>query len=77
MMLLRVGGVLFGLRLADKKSRLMLTEGSDHVEPRVPGPPTFCCWLMGCCGIMFPKLCCERDRGMLGKAAPPKEKVRL
>lgn len=36
MMLLRVGGVFVGLRPADRKSRLMLTEGSDQVEPNDP-----------------------------------------
>ena len=33
MILLSVGGVLVELRPADKKSRLMLTEGSDQVDP--------------------------------------------
>lgn len=36
MILLSVGGVIMGLMFADKKSRLMLTEGSDHVEPNDP-----------------------------------------
>lgn len=50
MILLSVGGVLVGLRPADRKSRLMLTEGSDQVDPNDPGPPTptFCCCPMGC-----------------------------
>lgn len=50
MMLLRVGGVLVGLRPAERKSRLMLTDGSDHVDPKDPWPPTpaFCCCPIGC-----------------------------
>lgn len=58
MILLSVGGVIVGLRLADKKSRLMLTEGSDHVDPNDPWSPTptFCCCPMGCWEVMPPKL---------------------
>lgn len=36
MMLLSVGGVFVELRPADKKSRLMLTDGSDQVPPNDP-----------------------------------------
>lgn len=36
MILLSVGGDLVGLRPADRKSRLMLTEGSDQVDPNDP-----------------------------------------
>lgn len=36
MILLSVGGVFVGLRPADRKSKLMLTEGSDQVDPNDP-----------------------------------------
>lgn len=36
MILLSVGGVLVGLKPAERKSKLMLTEGSDQVDPNVP-----------------------------------------
>lgn len=36
MMLFRVRGVFVGLRPADRKSRLMLTDGSDQVDPNDP-----------------------------------------
>lgn len=59
MILLSVGGVFVGLRPADKKSRLMLTEGSDQVDPNDPWPPTptFCCCPTACWDVMPPKLC--------------------
>lgn len=58
MILLSVGGVLVGLKPAERKSKLMLTEGSDQVDPNVPWPPTptFCCCPMGGWDDMAPKL---------------------
>lgn len=59
MILLSVGGVFVEFRPADKKSRLMLTEGSDQVDPNDPWTPTptFCCCPAACCDVKPPKLC--------------------
>lgn len=67
MMVLSVGWEgLGGCIPADRKSRLMLTLGSDHVAGREPLTPGFCMPI--CCGIMGPpKLCIGPPNVCAGK----------